>query len=155
MVICHQDALSDQRPCLLAGQVGAQVRTTSDRIPDMVISDSAVVVISADQAAKPVRIEQPALVSILTVIFDQAWNAANPLDRTAQSPPLGIDRELLEAERNLLKLLADGATDESAARHLGISLRTARRHMATLMNALSATSRFQAGAEAAKRGWLG
>jgi len=57
-------------------------------------------------------------------------------------------------ERALLRLLAGGLTDETAARRLGISVRTARRQMAALMGMLEASSRFQAGHKAAQRGWL-
>ena len=42
-------------------------------------------------------------------------------------------------------MLVDGAKDETIARTLGISLRTCRRHAATIMSALTSTSRFQAG----------
>ena len=37
---------------------------------------------------------------------------------------------------------------------LGLSLRTVRRRVADLMTELGADSRFQAGVEAARRGWL-
>jgi DNA-binding CsgD family transcriptional regulator len=171
-IVCSQPALDDERFSSWARELdaaGAQVRVASGWVPDLAISDSRAAVISADPDdpyAKPARIEHPLVVSILILIFDQAWNASVPLeaavtiDRTnpaaaepARKPATG-SRELAAAQRELLKLLADGATDESVARHLGISLRTARRHVAALMTNLAATSRFQAGAEAAKRGWL-
>jgi DNA-binding CsgD family transcriptional regulator len=159
-LIYHEDVLADDRLSSALRDVNAnsvQIRTTPTWIPDMVISDGAVAVMAADtedSQADPLWIEQPAVVSVLTVIFDQAWEAATPLTRSWTRTSSGNNRELLEAERNLLKLLADGATDESVARHLGISLRTTRRYVATLMNQLAATSRFQAGVEAVKRGWL-
>jgi len=58
------------------------------------------------------------------------------------------------AELLLLQLLADGAKDESAARSLGVSVRTVRRMVADLMRRLEARSRFQAGILAKRRGWL-
>ncbi|MET8624763.1 helix-turn-helix transcriptional regulator, partial [Kitasatospora sp. NPDC004669] len=54
-----------------------------------------------------------------------------------------------------LGLLADGHTDDAIAKRLGVSPRTARRIATDLMERLSARSRFQAGALAAKAGWLG
>ena len=54
----------------------------------------------------------------------------------------------------LLQQLAAGAQDEQIARRLGVSLRTVRRRGADLMSELGAESRFQAGVEAAKRGWI-
>lgn len=61
---------------------------------------------------------------------------------------------LTMAERELLRLLADGATHETVAHRLDIPLRTTRRRIAALMKQLDAVSPFQAGAEAARRGWL-
>ncbi|MEO3854275.1 LuxR C-terminal-related transcriptional regulator [Acrocarpospora sp. B8E8] len=54
----------------------------------------------------------------------------------------------------LLRMLLEGQTDERAARRLGLSLRTVRRSMSSLMTRLGARSRFQAGARAVQRGWL-
>ncbi|WP_155354621.1 LuxR C-terminal-related transcriptional regulator [Acrocarpospora macrocephala] len=51
-------------------------------------------------------------------------------------------------------MLLEGQTDEGAARRLGLSLRTVRRSMSSLMTRLGARSRFQAGARAVQRGWL-
>lgn len=133
------------------------IKTTSVRIPDMVISDRRIAFIAADPADRSAGIictEQPAIISILASFFDHAWSMAIPLKPSHEQESAGQISELREAERSLLKLLADGATDETAARQLGMSLRTARRRMAAIMNDLAATSRFQAGAEAAKRGWL-
>ena len=50
--------------------------------------------------------------------------------------------------------LTEGAKDEQIARTLGISLRTVRRRIADLLSELGADSRFQAGVEAVRRGWL-
>ncbi|WP_238430957.1 LuxR C-terminal-related transcriptional regulator [Frankia nepalensis] len=58
------------------------------------------------------------------------------------------------SELLLLRLLADGAKDEAAARSLGVSVRTVRRMVADLMRRLDARSRFQAGILAKHRGWL-
>ncbi|MFF1560700.1 response regulator transcription factor [Streptomyces sp. NPDC058279] len=74
--------------------------------------------------------------------------------------PLGADSKqpggdgISAGERELLKLLASGLTDEVAGKRFGVSLRTVRRQMAALMERLHATSRFEAGLKAAQRGWL-
>ncbi|MEU4487633.1 helix-turn-helix domain-containing protein [Streptomyces purpurascens] len=52
----------------------------------------------------------------------------------------------------VLRALASGATDETAARELGMSLRTYRRRVAELLLALNAGSRFQAGLRAGEMG---
>lgn len=52
----------------------------------------------------------------------------------------------------ILQALASGLTDASAAKQLGISLRTYRRRVADLMAGLKAESRFQAGLRAGEMG---
>jgi DNA-binding NarL/FixJ family response regulator len=54
----------------------------------------------------------------------------------------------------LLRQLSRGAKDEQIARSLGVSLRTVRRRMADLFEELGVESRFQAGVEAVRRGWI-
>jgi len=78
---------------------------------------------------------------------------------SAEANRLGHDKirpadALTAIERELLLLLAAGATHQTAAYRLGIPLRTARRRIANLTKQLGAISPFQAGAEAARRGWL-
>lgn len=59
-----------------------------------------------------------------------------------------------DAHRRLLEMLAAGSKDEQMARALDMSLRTVRRRVAALLVELGVTSRFQAGVEAVRRGWL-
>jgi DNA-binding NarL/FixJ family response regulator len=54
----------------------------------------------------------------------------------------------------VLELLQLGLKDETIARQLGISLRTVRRRIAMVMDEVGATTRFQAGIEAARRGLI-
>lgn len=67
--------------------------------------------------------------------------------RLAMRPPT-------PAERDLLALVAAGATDEVIAGQLGISSRTLRRRLHALFDELGASNRFHAGVEAARRGWV-
>jgi DNA-binding NarL/FixJ family response regulator len=57
-------------------------------------------------------------------------------------------------ERAVLRMLAQGYTDEAIAKRLGVSPRTARRIAANLMERLDARSRFEAGVHAVQDGWL-
>jgi hypothetical protein len=93
-----------------------------------------------------VMVRQRAIVQALTLLFEQMWADAAPVD-------LGLRRGDA-ARRLLLQQLASGAQDEQIARRLGLGLRTVRRRVAELMSELGAESRFQAGVEAARRGWL-
>jgi DNA-binding CsgD family transcriptional regulator len=91
-------------------------------------------------------VRQGALVAALTLLFELYWEKA-----VAVSDPSGTRSE----ERTfLLRQLQGGANDEQIARTMGISLRTVRRRISALMIELGADTRFQAGAEAARRGWL-
>jgi DNA-binding NarL/FixJ family response regulator len=56
--------------------------------------------------------------------------------------------------RALLLLLTSGSTDAAIARALGWSQRTTQRRIHRLMTELGASTRFQAAALAARRGWL-
>ena len=94
-------------------------------------------------------VRQPGLVQALTLWFEALWERASPLPD--ESRPRETRAEL---QRFLLSQLAQGSKDEQIARTLGLSLRTVRRRIAGLMTELGADSRFQAGVEAARRGWL-
>ncbi|MFF4764573.1 response regulator transcription factor [Streptomyces sp. NPDC001292] len=60
----------------------------------------------------------------------------------------------VELVQQILHHLHTGATGEAASRELSISVRTYRRHIATIMELLDARSRFQAGVRAAELGLL-
>ncbi|MGD0557044.1 MAG: hypothetical protein ABSA93_18950 [Streptosporangiaceae bacterium] len=47
-----------------------------------------------------------------------------------------------------------GLTDAAIARHLGAHLRTVQRRVRGLLDRLGAATRFQAGLQAVRRGWL-
>ena len=99
----------------------------------------------ADQPRSLVR--QAGLVQALSLWFEALWEKASPLPEPAARDGGGLHRLLLQQ-------LAGGARDEQIARTLGVSLRTVRRRVAALMAELGAESRFQAGVEAVRRGWL-
>jgi hypothetical protein len=91
-------------------------------------------------------VRQGALVAALTLLFERYWERAVPVSELAG--PRSTERTFL------LRQLHAGVKDEQISRTMGISLRTVRRRIAELMIELGADTRFQAGAEAARRGWL-
>lgn len=101
-------------------------------------------------SAEVVLVRGAATLVALAALFEQVWDGAR---RIAGSSP-AASRAPSEIERELLRLLAGGLTDEAVARKLGVSLRTVRRMMADLMGRLDSASRFQAGMRAAAMGWL-
>lgn len=94
-------------------------------------------------------IRQPALVDSLRTLFELLWDQAVVVPGLTSEPGARADERRL-----LLQQLAAGARDEDIAGALGLSLRTVRRRVASVMNELGVDTRFQAGVEAVRRGWL-
>ena len=92
-------------------------------------------------------IRQSSVVEAMTRWFGLLWEQA-------ATPAVAARSGRRDERRFLLQQLAAGAHDEQIARRLGLSLRTVRRRVADLMTELGADSRFQAGVEATRRGWL-
>jgi len=63
-----------------------------------------------------------------------------------------VDFDLTPRELDVLALLAEGASNKSIARRLGISVHTAKFHVSSLLDKLDATGRTDAVAHAARRG---
>jgi DNA-binding CsgD family transcriptional regulator len=95
-----------------------------------------------------VHVRQRSIVAALTMWFESLW------DRAAPMPELEAGRVSPDGRQFLLEQLMAGTTDEVIARKLGIGLRTVRRRIAALMTELGVDTRFQAGVEAVRRGWL-
>jgi DNA-binding CsgD family transcriptional regulator len=132
-------------------QGGEQVRVISDLPTRLFVIGNTHAVLPeplgfADEPRLLVR--QPALVESLILLFELMW------DRAAPVPDLDLGEARPDLRRFLLQQLAAGAKDEQIARVLGISLRTVRRRVASLLIELGVDNRFQAGVEAVRRGWL-
>ncbi|MEU7279024.1 LuxR C-terminal-related transcriptional regulator [Streptomyces sp. NPDC045431] len=132
---------------------GGQVRTVSALPMRMYIADrkSAMVPINpADSAKGAVLLREPGAVAAFCALFEAVWATATPF---GEPPRRSLD-DPGSQPRELLRLLAQGYTDEAAARRLGISLRSERRLISELMEKLDAQSRFQLGQRAAEHGLL-
>lgn len=93
------------------------------------------------------------LLDLLIEGFESTWHLATPVERPSlQSTVAGS--AVTEEERRLLIVMAAGATDQAISRQLHISVRTVQRRVRALMDRLEAGTRFQAGMNAAKRGWI-
>ncbi|MBS2965960.1 hypothetical protein KGA66_23140 [Actinocrinis puniceicyclus] len=91
------------------------------------------------------RVRSTVLAGSLAAAFEAMWALA--ARRAAELPGEGCRDEVLE-------VLSAGLTDDRAAIRLHMSKRTFARRVATLMADLDASSRFQAGVRAARRGWV-
>jgi DNA-binding CsgD family transcriptional regulator len=134
-------------------ELGGTVRTVPALPLRMIVADGSVAVVPLDPedpAKGAVLLRSAGVVAALCALFEQVWERARPFGEPAQRDTHG----LTEQERQLLRLLADGLTDERAAQRLGVSLRTVRRMMSALMVRMDSRSRFQAGIQVAALGWL-
>jgi DNA-binding CsgD family transcriptional regulator len=107
----------------------------------LVALDDTVVLVARPDRTRAVTDRDAVLA--LRALAESEWDRAR-----------AADDALAPSEDTLLRLLAEGKTDTAVAARLGVSPRTVRRHAAGLMGRLGATSRFEAGARAAQRGWI-
>lgn len=132
---------------------GAEVRTAPMLPLRLLVFDRKTAIVPYDPertAAGVVELTGQGAVNAVLSLFEQTWQVAVPLGATRDRDRQGLTGQ----ERELLKLLADGYTDGSAAKRLSISERSCRRIMSGLMERLGARSRFEAGLLAAREGWL-
>ncbi|MFI5754716.1 LuxR C-terminal-related transcriptional regulator [Streptomyces sp. NPDC051569] len=135
-------------------KLGGQVRTVPALPTRMIIMDRSTAVIpvnSDDTAAGAVVLTGQGTLTALCALFESTWTAARPLgDAVTVRGPDGLTGQQSAA----IRLLAEGHTDETIAKRLGVSTRTARRMATELMERLGARSRFEAGVRAVQQGWL-
>ena len=134
---------------------GAEIRI-ADRLPHrLIIFDRTVSFLPVDPrrlTAGALIVREPAITANLVMLFESLWAGAQDLEEALQVPT--TPPAASELDRSVLMLMSSGVKDEAAARQLGISDRTYRRHVADILVRLGASSRFQAGVEAVRRGWL-
>ena len=147
--------LADEEVRLHVRQVhseGADVRIGTTALPSgTILIDRRVMILTGppDPAGRQYTVTtSPMVIEGFVTLFQAVWDTAVDLDRYLRADVPYLD----DAGREILQSLASGLTDESAARRLGISLRTYRRRVADLMTGLNAGSRFQAGLHAGQLG---
>ncbi|MFV2117768.1 helix-turn-helix transcriptional regulator [Streptomyces sp. Act-28] len=132
---------------------GNQIRTAAALPMRMHIVDSAVALVPLDpedSSRGAAVIRERGAVAAFMALYEAVWAIARPL---GDPPPRGL-ADPDSTHRELLRLLAQGCTDEAAARRLGVSLRTERRLISELMTQLGVRSRFQLGHRAMECGYL-
>jgi sugar-specific transcriptional regulator TrmB len=131
---------------------GADIRI-ADTLPHrLVIVDRTVSFLPLDprRPGGALVVREPAITANLVMLFESLWAGAHTLEEAVAAAAPAAS----ELDRSVLMLMSSGVKDEAAARQLGISDRTYRRHVADILLRLGASSRFQAGVEAVRRGWL-
>ncbi|MER7108784.1 helix-turn-helix transcriptional regulator [Streptomyces sp. NPDC000229] len=132
---------------------GGQMRTIPAVPIQMIIVDrrAAILPLDPEDPRKgAIEAHSSGIITALCALFELCWSTGTSF---GEQPPANY-HGCTPTERALLNMVAAGDTDEAAARNLGISVRTVSRMMSNLMERLDAASRFQAGVNATKRGWL-
>ncbi len=138
---------------LAARADGGEGQRVLGRVPiSVVVVDTAACLIewSSENEDGPqgMLIRTHGMVLAVRALVERLWDIAIPLNR-------GITPEEVDSrDATILRLMAAGVPDASIARQAGVSQRTVERRIRALMDRLSAQTRFQAGVQAARRGWL-
>jgi len=133
--------------------MGGEVRTVPSLPLGLVIFDREVGVLSVDPGAShegAVQISGQGVMTAVIALFERMWETGTPLGHATRRDEQGVTAQ----ERELLRLLSHGLTDEVVGKRLGLGLRTVRRMMADISERLDARSRFEIGVKACHRGWL-
>lgn len=154
-------------------QSGERARVASNVPMKMLLCDdrfALIPVMAAGQLTDAAYLVHPSsLLEAVSGLFEALWERAVAINRSVGAARTGRvgsaqpmdgpaaeehpDR-LTDRDIELLGLLAGGATDERIARTLGWSVRTVHRHVHRIMAMVGAETRFQAGMEAVRRGWV-
>jgi sugar-specific transcriptional regulator TrmB/DNA-binding CsgD family transcriptional regulator len=136
-----------------SGLDGEEARTLPSIQLKMLIADRDSAMIPMDLGPNPptaaIFVRASPLLTALATCFDLLWVRATPLAST-----VACGEELDQRDRELLVMLASGMKDSSIIRALGITQRTVPRRVGHILSVLDAQTRFQAGIQAARRGWL-
>ena len=132
---------------------GAEVRTVPTLPIRMIIADkkSAVLPLDITDSLHGINVHHNASeVTALQALFEMIWASATPLGATRLPDGPG----LTDDERAVLELVAIGRTDAQIAKKMGISERSARRIIKTLMDRMGAKTRVEGIYRATKNKWL-
>lgn len=135
-----------------AGRAGEEARVHPQVPMKLAVADRrlALLPLTVDTGTElALAVHQSALLDALSQLFDLLWHQATPVAAASFDEPVHA-----EFDDHLVPLLAIGATDDAIARRLDVSTRTLSRRIAHVMKTLNARTRFQAGAQAVRFGWL-
>jgi DNA-binding CsgD family transcriptional regulator len=125
---------------------GAEVRLIDHAPYDLVIFDRHTALLAADPedpGHSLAVIVGAVLVKSYLALFEDFWLRAVMLD--SPRPGAAGQHDVTAQERAVIRLMADGLSDDQIARKLSVHRRTVQRAIAKLMERLNAGSRFEAG----------
>ena len=120
-------------------------------------NDLALVPLTVDDAGArgALLVRGSPLLDGLIGLWEKLWSEGAPVSQALAEGKPQIDKEPpTETDKNILALMAAGLQDDAIAAQLDHNVRTIRRRISRLMDQLDADTRFQAGLQAARRGWL-
>jgi DNA-binding CsgD family transcriptional regulator len=139
---------------------GEQARVAATVPVKMFIADDTLGLLPLEvngSAESCLVIHASSMLDTLIALFEQVWERAVAIHPDGTMPtsvqPGGSPGPSAD-DRALLSLLAAGLTDAAIARQLGVHPRTIQHRVRDLLDRLGAATRFQAGLQAARRGWL-
>jgi len=157
------DALSATRGLVLVDEEEAEV-TVSDTLP---VDDRPAVVLGAGENARfgPTTLPAGSSATVLRIAIEAALHGFICLSRNAdQAGTLADDSEkiysvasqaiLTARELEVLQLMSEGASNKIIARHLDISVHTAKFHVGSILEKLGAGSRADAVARGIRLGFV-
>ncbi|MEC3955369.1 hypothetical protein VMT65_20190 [Nocardia sp. CDC153] len=133
--------------------LGAQIRVTdTDFCNALIVDRERAALWSAVPGGQPrgYLVAEPTLLGVVHQFAVRTWHSARRLRDHLELDEIGLDA----VARAVVAQLNAGAKDETAARALGVSLRTYRRYIAQLMDRLDVSTRFQLGARVRELGLL-
>jgi DNA-binding CsgD family transcriptional regulator/DNA-binding MarR family transcriptional regulator len=137
---------------------GERARVLAEVPVKLCIADNDVAILplvpGPGQPGRAVVLHTPVMVEPFAALFESLWSRAIPVGPESGGAETAPGDEPGPDERALVMLLAAGMKDGAIARHLRVSERTVNRRIADLIDRLDAHTRFQAGAQATRRGWL-
>jgi DNA-binding CsgD family transcriptional regulator/sugar-specific transcriptional regulator TrmB len=138
-----------------AQTLGEEARLLADPPLKLVLVDDNRALIALSDArtgaGSALLVGPSALLDGLSRTFETLWRFA--VRFTVQDSAESSGAPTIEESR-LLAMLADGLTDRQIAERCRFSPRTAQTRVQNVMAKLNAKTRFQAGLEASRRGWL-
>ncbi|WUW19207.1 LuxR C-terminal-related transcriptional regulator [Streptomyces sp. NBC_01465] len=130
---------------------GVEIRLAPNLPTKLITVDRQITLLPPTDAADPTGaamvVKDALLGNALMPLFEEVWQRALPIG-------LGETGTVTEEDKELLTMLASGLKDEAIARRLDVHVRTVRRRITSLMASLNADTRFQAGIQAVRKGWL-
>lgn len=135
-------------------ELGEQARVASQLPLKLALFDRRVALVPLTQNDPDSTVDaglvvnRSALLDALIALFEIHWHSGTPMNLGEEA---SADGHTMASEDAVLTLLASGLKDEAIAHELGVSHHTVRRRIASALERLGVTTRFQAGLALGRR----